>query len=499
MKVLTAKGGEISLTDELRSMVAYLDDGRLFISKSHVFNPHVRGFVSRLEHQGKKFQIQHCDLAVIAGYYESTATSETQSNMQVVARQLFERAVEQRASDIHIRVSTRRRTEILFRIHNDLTFIEEHTFEYGDQLCTTIFQAMADVSDATLEKLNRQDARISERTKIPEKLDGIRIATSPQVDGFIFVLRLLYNDANDDLDLARLGFHPEQCLAIDTLKKSTSGVVVIGGPTGSGKSTTLQRTLGSIIADTEGRKHIITVEDPPEYPIPGAVQTPVTNASTEEERSREYQKAIKASMRLDPDIIMLSEVRDTPSARLAVQAAMTGHQVWTTLHANNALGIIDRLIDLGADAANVMDPSTIAGLLCQRLVKVLCPHCKKPLTEHTDRVPREALERYLSILNISSVFIQGEGCPHCRNSGTAGRTVVAEVIPTDERLMQYLRDKDRLSAREYITKELGCLSMLDHTIQKINAGLVDPYLAEDVVGMLVTPIVHAPRRLEAVA
>jgi len=498
MKVLTAKGGEIPITDELRSMLAFLDDGRLFISKTHHFNPHVRGFQARLKHQGKRFEILQCDLSVVASQYESTGKAESQSNMQVVARQLFERGVEHRASDIHIRVSSRRRTEIYFRVHNDLTFIEEHTFEYGDQLCTTIFQAMADVSDATFEKLSRQDARISERSKIPEKLDGIRIATSPQVDGYIIVLRLLYNDASEDLDLGRLGFSPDQCRAIDTLKKKPTGVVVIGGPTGSGKSTTLQRTLSSIIADSNGRKHIITVEDPPEYPIPGAVQTPVTNASTEEERSREYQKAIKASMRLDPDIIMLSEVRDNPTARLSVQAAMTGHQVWTTVHANDGLGIIDRMIDLGVTSSLLMDPIIIAGLVCQRLVKVLCPHCKKSLVEHSDRVPEDAMNRFMRVLDIPSVFVQGDGCPHCRDSGTIGRTVVAEVIPTDERLMSYLRVHDRIGAREYISKELGCLSMLEHVIQKINAGLVDPLQAEDVVGMLSPMVVSGLAEMEAV-
>lgn len=500
MKVLTAKGGEISIPDELRGMLAFLEDGRLFVSKSHFFNPHVRGFMGRLQHQGRKFQVLQCDLGVVAAQYEQTsAAAESQSNMQVVARQLFERAVEQRASDIHIRVSTKNRTSILFRIHNDLTYIEEHTYDFGDQLCTTIFQAMADVSDATFEKLSRQDARISERSKIPERLDGIRIATTPHVDGYLVVLRLLYNDAAEDADLCRLGFNPEQVHAIDTLKKKPTGVAVIGGPTGSGKSTTLQRILTGVIADAGGRKHVITVEDPPEYPIPGAVQTPVTNASSEEERSREYQKAIKASMRLDPDVIMLSEVRDNPTARLSVQAAMTGHQVWTTVHANDALGIIDRMIDLGVTPSLLMDPIIISGLVCQRLVKTLCPHCKRPLVDHQDHVPADAMRRFERVLDLGSVFIRGTGCPQCRNTGTRGRTVVAEVIPTDERLMTYLRAGDRIGAREYVRRELGAISMLDHVIQKINEGEVDPLQAEDVVGMLSVDTPVTERRLEAVA
>lgn len=498
MKVLTDKGGEIVISDDLRAIVALLDDGRLMVSRSKIFDPHVRGFMGRLSHLKREFTVQQCDLSVIEGFYKKSTTSESHSNMQVAAIQLFDRAVEARASDIHIRVSSRNRTQILFRVHNDLTFVEEHTYEFGDQLCTTIFQAMADVSDATFEKMSRQDARISERSKIPRNLDGIRIATSPQVDGYIVVLRLLYNDAVKDLDLSRLGFDANQSAAVETLKKKPTGVVLIGGPTGSGKSTTLQRILSSIISVSQGRKHVITVEDPPEYPILGAVQTPVTNADSEEDRAREYQKAIKAAMRLDPDIIMISEVRDNPTGRLAVQAAMTGHQVWTTVHANSALAIIDRLIDLGVSHALITDPTIVAGLVCQRLVKQLCLHCRQPLSDHLHDFEARTQARFMRVLNVGSVFVQGPGCSHCKNSGTTGRTVVAETIVTDERLMSFLRQNDRMGAYEYIRKELGVISMLEHAIQKINDGLIDPLQAEDVVGPLST-VAAEPERFALVA
>ena len=498
MKVLTAKDGELQVADEVRAILAYLDDGRLMVSKSHVYNRHVRGFMAKLKHLKREVRVEECDLAAIAKLYDQASGSETHSNMQATAKQLFERAVEKRASDIHIRVSSRNRTQILFRIHNDLTFIEEHTFEYGSQLCTTIFQAMADVSDATFEELSRQDARISMRSRIPVHLDGIRIATSPQVDGYIMVLRLLYNDATNDLDLARLGYSPEQVACVEILKRKPTGVVLIGGPTGSGKSTTLQRALGSIIQQAQGRKHVITVEDPPEYPIPGAVQTPVTNADSEEERSREYQMAIKAAMRLDPDIIMLSEIRDNPSGRLAVQAAMTGHQVWSTVHANSAVAIIDRLTDLGVNPALVTDPTIVAGLICQRLVKVLCPHCKQPLADHLAEFDPRTVGRFMRAINVERAFVQNpDGCDKCGGSGTSGRTVVAETIVSDESLMALLRQNDRLAAITYIREELGVMSMLEHAIRKINEGIIDPLQAEDVVGPLAEN--HGDERLALVA
>jgi general secretion pathway protein E len=484
MKVLTAKGGEFQVSDEMRNMLALLDDGRLIVAKTYSSNPHVRGFISRLNRLNFEHTIHHADLSVIQAYYSTSTDREKHSDMQLAARQLFDKAVHQRASDIHIRVSKHGRAEIFFRVHNDLEFVEERTYEYGDKLCSTIYQAMTDISDSTFEHMSRQDARISEKAKLPAKLDGIRVATSPKVDGYIMVLRLLYNDTTDDLNLELLGYSPEQVKVIEYIKKRPTGVIVIGGPTGSGKSTTLQRILASIIHETQGRKHIITVEDPPEYPIRGAVQTPVSNAESEEDRSREFQKAIKASMRLDPDMIMLSEVRDNPTARLVIQAAMTGHQVWTTVHANNQVAIIDRLHDLGVQHSLLTDITIVAGLICQRLVKKLCPNCKVPISQKISQYNPDDISRIMSVLNFEKVFVQGQGCNSCGGSGVVGRTVVAEVALTDNKLMSFIREGDRPGALRYLRRDLGLVSMLGHAIQKINAGEVDPFQAEDIVGAL---------------
>lgn len=486
-RALTGKDGEFKITDELRGMLAYMDDGKLYVSKTHYANPHVRGFQLKLKYIGRPFTVQTVDFSSIEGFYRNTETAqvkEVQTDMQIAAKNLFRAAVERRASDIHIRVNERSISQILFRIHNDLEVIEEHQKGYVDQLVSTIYQSMADVSDPTFKPLERQDARISEREKIPANLDGIRIATSPTVEGILMVLRLLYNDASKDTDLVRLGYQDYQNISIEYMKKRPTGIIVIAGPTGSGKSTTLQRILTSIINETQGRKHIITVEDPPEYPIPGAVQTPVTNVSTEQEVSAAYQKAIKAAMRLDPDIIMISEIRDNPTARLAVQAAMTGHQVWATIHANSALATIDRLLDLGVQMELLSDPTIIAGLVCQRLVKLLCPQCKVPLTEVVENYSERDATRIMRCVDVQNTYVQGQGCPHCNNYGTVGRTVVAETIVTDNTLMQFIRTHNKIGALEYWRNEQKGRSMLSHAISKINAGLIDPFMAEDVVGSL---------------
>lgn len=496
---LTAEGGKFPLEGSLREMLCLMEDGRLLVSKSHAFNPHVKGFMARLQRIGHRYHVFHVDMSVIAAAYEgakASAKRATSSEMQDVVQDMFRRAVQVRASDIHVRVSSRYKTQIFFRIHNDLEFIEEHSFDHGSQLCTTIYQSMADVSDATFETLSRQDARISDRDKLPVGVDGIRIATSPQVDGYVMVMRLLYNDAAETLDPTALGYSGEQADSLSLMKRCPTGINVLGGPTGSGKSTTLQRVLASIIKESEGRKHIITVEDPPEYPIYGAVQTPVANCETEEERSRAFQAAIKAAMRLDPDVIMIGEVRDTPSARLAVQAAMTGHQVWTTVHANGAFAIIDRLVDLGVPLELVCDPSIITGLTCQRLLKTLCMECRKPLTDQKvmERYSESDLHRILSVAPIDQLYVRGDGCPQCRNSGTSGRTVVAETVVTNERLMGFLRKHDRIGAINYWRTEQHGMSMMDHAIVKIRQGIVDPFQAEDVVG----PINMSIRRADGV-
>jgi general secretion pathway protein E len=290
-----------------------------------------------------------------------------------------------------------------------------------------------------------------------------------------------------------LGFCSEQYEQLQVLKKRPTGMIIISGPTGSGKSTTLQRALKSYIRETEGKKHVLTVEDPPEYTILGAVQTPVANAGTEQERASAFQKSIKAAMRLDPDVIMIGEMRDAPSAKLALQAAMTGHQVWSTLHANGAFHIITRLVDMGLDIKMISDPLITAGLVSQRLLRKLCPHCKRPLMrpdvleelQSKDPSFRTHFNRFSSVLDLDSVFVLGHGCnaPGCYK-GVTGMTVAAEVVVTDTQLMEYIKNYQLVAALKYWKENLGGVSMVDHALSKVRSGLVDPFDAENAVGHL---------------
>jgi len=398
---------------------------------------------------------------------------------------LLTKACRARASDIHIRVK-KSSTEMYFRIHNDLVRTGGQTREYGERLLATIYGAMASVADSSYKPTERQDASISDRDKLPPLLYGVRIATAPTSDGTVMVLRLLYNDAGDNIDLRPLGFSDAHAAMLQQLKEQPIGMNIISGPTGSGKSTSLQRILTGEILEAEGKLHVLTVEDPVEYPIEGAVQTAVTNASSEEERSRLFSAAISNAMRLDPDTIMIGEMRDRASAQNALRASMTGHQVWTTVHANSALAIVDRLNDLGLPMSLIADHTVVTGLISQRLVKVLCPHCKKRLTQHMQDLTPATLQRLNTALpeGIDKVCVVGSGCDECKQQGTTGRTVIAEVILPDAQFFEYVRAGEKIKAMQYWLQELKGRTILDHAIEKVAEGIIDPRMAEKVVGHL---------------
>jgi general secretion pathway protein E len=175
-----------------------------------------------------------------------------------------------------------------------------------------------------------------------------------------------------------------------------------------------------------------------------------------------------------------------------LRASMTGHQVWTTVHANSAVAVIDRLVDLGLPLSLVADHTIVTGLISQRLVKVLCKHCSKPLVDHPHELPTATYARVQRAVGseMHKVHIAGPGCEHCKHQGTIGRTVIAEVIVPDDQFFKYIRAGEKMEAVAYWLHELGGKTIREHAIEKIAAGLIDPRMAEKVVGHLAVMTSH---------
>ncbi len=508
-QVLTIDGGILNATPRQRLVTAFLSDGTLLVHKDNPINPEVseiKEAIKRTRYQIK--QEYHVDLEVIRKIHESaerrdggrrlnSRDGETLQKMQHEVLNLIQDAADNHCSDIHINVG---RYEAVIRMRKDNVMMKmrEVKADWASDLCASAFN-MADASDSSYRPLEYQGARISNiRTPLPEGVQSIRLQFNPLPNGGRYmVARLLYaNSVSDSLtsvieDVDTLGYSGIHIEQIRRMRRKPFGINVISGPTGSGKSTTLQRTLMSSMKEKRQQVNVITIEDPPEYIIAGASQLPVLNATTDEDRSEKFRSAITASLRSDPDIIMIGEIRDAPSSKLAFQAAMSGHQVWTSLHTNDAISILDRLRDLQVETYKLSDHTLITGLIGQRLIRRLCNKCKisfdRAISSNIVSTPLvKNIERLGKISKIQNIFFANEdehsGCS-C-HAGYIGREVVAETICPNLSFMQFIRDGDKNRAYEYWLDELNGITMLEHAIQKMMNGRCDPRDVEDKAGEL---------------
>ena len=215
------------------------------------------------------------------------------------------------------------------------------------------------------------------------------------------------------------------------------------------------------------------MEDPPEYPIPGARQMPVTNANDEESKEVEFTKALNAALRSDPDVMMVGEVRSFSAAELTFKGALSGHGVWTTLHANSAPAIVTRLRDMGIQPYLLGDPELVKGLISQRLFRKLCPHCRKSVKERMKDPSFERLKIALGDYGIENTYVRGEGCKYCGNKGFSGRMSVPEIILPDAMFLQLMINGDTKRAIDYWISELDGRTLRDGAIERMLKGYID--------------------------
>lgn len=485
---LTAPGGTYELNDEARKIICFTSNGELYISASHEKSYWVLAFIDKLRRNSINFTIKYVGIEEIAGLYSNNVSrshrSQSSSGRQEEVINIVRNAVNIKASDIHIIVRDNV-THVKYRVDGELRLSQEMSENDGHDICATIYQTMCDVAEPVFNPRRSQDARLMATALAKCGLYGGRIATRPTDNGLLMVIRLLYDRGSSSLELEHLGYTPEQITMINRMAARRFGINILAGPTGSGKSTTLECVLKRIIHQREGKAHVLTLEDPPEYRITGAVQTPILcDKSDDEGISREWARAISNAMRLDPDVLMCGEVRDLHSAVATFRAAMTGHGVWTTVHANDALAILTRLQDIGVSPVILTDATLVTGLISQVLARKLCPDCRQPWHQHAQRIAPDIRARVEKYCQLDKTWLRGEGCVSCNFSGIKGRTVVAEVIEPDDVLMDIYTREGKNAARRYWIKQLGGLTRRDILIRMINRGIVDPCEGERDVCML---------------
>ncbi len=361
---------------------------------------------------------------------------------------LLLKAVQMRASDIHIE-PFERHLLVRFRIDGILQEISQLKRELALLMVSRI-KVMAKLDIA--EKRIPQDGHISLR--IAEKEYDVRVSTIPSSNGERVVLRLLDKQTHK-LDLDQLGMPSRDLLTLDKIIHRPHGVILVTGPTGSGKTTTLYAALMQL---NNGRKSILTIEDPVEFMIDGIGQTPV-NLKTE----MTFARGLRAILRQDPDVIMVGEIRDAETAGIAIQASLTGHLVLSTLHTNTAVGSVTRLYDMGVEP--FLLSSSLIGLVAQRLVRTLCSYCK---VSH----PAERWELdFLKILPQSELLLYMPiGCEKCSGLGYKGRTGIYEVVQVKDALRQLIHNK---ANEKEIEAEARAQSpgILDNAREKILEGI----------------------------
>lgn len=444
------------------------------------------------------------DMATIHAIYEKASILNPDSGFPNALRgadaaekqadfvRLLEVAAKTGTSDIHVIVD--KHTAII-KIRTDGVMMKLKEMPSGAalELLNAVFN-MTETSEATYKPLDYQQARVTEASlkglKFPPGVQAVRLQFNPYASGSgrYLVARLLYaQKVGSTSDIDELGYTPNQIADIRKMRRKTIGINIICGPTGSGKSTTLQRSLTAMMRERPGINGI-TIEDPPEYIIDGWVQLSIASAITAEERTRNFGLAMNAVLRDDPDAIMIGEIRDLISANLAYGAAETGHTVWASLHANSAIGILDRLRDLGLELFKLGDASKFTGLVSQRLVRKIHPDHKCGWEEARQHklVPDDVfatLER-LAGDRIKDIRFAATHRVTNPNDAYKGRSVAAETIIPDQKFLDLYIKGTKSEALAYWKEKLGGMDMLEHGLAMILMGMADVRAVEDVVGLI---------------
>jgi type IV pilus assembly protein PilB len=366
-------------------------------------------------------------------------------------------ALERRASDIHIEA---RDTEVAVKYRID--GVLQHAMQpISKEWHSTVLSRIKVLSDLDIaERRIPQDGRF--RVKYKGRYIDLRVSIMPASHGEDAVLRVLDKETLSEkfhsLSLDVVGFSADETRRFRRYIREPYGMVLVTGPTGSGKTTTLYAAINEIKTDED---KIVTIEDPVEYQLRGITQIPVN-----EKKGLTFARGLRSILRHDPDKIMVGEIRDQETAQIAIQSALTGHLVFTTVHANNVTDVIGRFINMGVEPYNFV--SALNCIMAQRLVRVICPNCAKPKKYSPQELKEAGLD---PVVWANVVFSEGAGCLECSGTGYHGRTAICELLDLTDRIREMIIDRRPTSEIKRVAREEGMITLRESGLAKARAGI----------------------------
>ncbi|MFN7204078.1 MAG: GspE/PulE family protein [Burkholderiales bacterium] len=365
-------------------------------------------------------------------------------------------ALKLQASDIHLECDAGS-LRVLYRIDGVLVSITEiHDQEMSEQVISRI-KVMAELDIA--ERRVPQDGRF--KVRVNGREIDFRVSVMPNIFGEDAVLRLLDRQSLTEearsLRLDHLGLGQSAISSIRNLARKPHGMLLVTGPTGSGKTTTLYAAITEIHS---GQDKIVTIEDPVEYRLPRVLQIPVN-----EKKGLTFARGLRSILRHDPDKIMVGEIRDDETAQIAVQAALTGHLVFTTVHANNVFDVLGRFLHMGVDAYSFA--AALNGIVAQRLLRINCPHCTATIDPDDELLAAAGLSKQ-DVAGWN--FRAGSGCGHCRGAGYKGRKAIAEVLILNDSLRELIAQRAPVSLLKEHAKQAGLQELRVNAMQCVAQG-----------------------------
>ena len=485
----------------------------VFADKRSAGDPLLLTWQSRNRSVGHAFTIKAVDVDELAklrsGGLRVVADEDVDMRVRATAVELIQEAAAYGASDIHL-MARGEHTEVQVEIKGGLRVLARKTQAEGEALMRAIYQGIAKTRDSSYNPLDFQNAQIpGDALPLDAGLTSVRIVRGPcypeAKGGAFMTLRLQYSAVKPDLEghvrkplalprlpegtlrLARMGWSESQVAKLQTLMDAPSGMIIFTGPVGSGKTTSLYEAMKES-ARSKPQRRQVSVEDPVEYPMDWAVQMAVTGARNDVETGAAYRERVRVALRMAPHVILLGELRGPDVAVAALEAALTGHQVLTTMHVTDPFLFVGRLelMDrVRMDRRVFCDHKTIRGVIAQRLLPKLCPHCSILIRNK----PQQLSDRMLSALSswgdLSKARVQGPGCDQCGHDGTIGRFSVTEVVVMNAAVMRDFLEHGSEIARDNYRASAGAdPSMLQTSIQHVLAGSVDPRAVEDKVDLI---------------